>query len=126
MYTGLLVSRPEKIVQLVHLTTAQSCISYMSTNEMRQGCKRPHLDDCSRCQISYRLSTNEMPSVPRWTSTFWAAFKGQTDIVEILWRSDQEPVRCDLAGWTPTFWAAFKGQTDIIEMLLNDKAPFRR
>ncbi|KAF5535051.1 ankyrin repeat domain-containing protein [Fusarium mexicanum] len=45
-----LQSRPEEIDKRPHLTIVRSCISYMSTNEMRQGRCLSHEDVIQRCQ----------------------------------------------------------------------------
>ncbi|VZI13447.1 unnamed protein product [Fusarium fujikuroi] len=132
----LVVSGPEKIVQLVHstaqsflqsrpegmdkrphLTIVRSCISYMSTNEMRQGC----------IEILLRSGASpDLPDLAGWTPTFWAAFKGQTDIIEMLWRYDKAPFRCDNKGLTPLHWAVSAGQSEIVKRLLNLKTRFKR
>ncbi|KAI1052532.1 hypothetical protein LB507_009826 [Fusarium sp. FIESC RH6] len=47
---GFLQSRPEGMDERPHLTIARSCISYMSTNEMRQGRCTSHEEITQRCQ----------------------------------------------------------------------------
>ncbi|KAG4254593.1 hypothetical protein FPRO03_06933 [Fusarium proliferatum] len=47
---SFLQSRPEGMDKRPHLTIVRSCISYMSTNEMRQGCSLSHEDVTQRCQ----------------------------------------------------------------------------
>ncbi|KAI6762433.1 hypothetical protein HG530_008413 [Fusarium avenaceum] len=45
-----LQSRPEGMDKRPHLTIVRSCISYMSTNEMRQGLCKSHEDMTQRCE----------------------------------------------------------------------------
>lgn len=45
-----LQSRPEGMDKHPHLTIVRSCISYMSTNEMRQGLCRSHEEMTQRCE----------------------------------------------------------------------------
>ncbi|KAI7763013.1 hypothetical protein LZL87_011156 [Fusarium oxysporum] len=47
---GFLQSRPEGMDERPHLTIVRSCISYMSTNEMRQGRCTSHEEITQRCQ----------------------------------------------------------------------------
>ncbi|KAF4953278.1 hypothetical protein FGADI_6144 [Fusarium gaditjirri] len=47
---NFLQSRPEGMDKRPHLTIVRSCISYMSTNEMRQGRCQSHEDITQRCQ----------------------------------------------------------------------------
>ncbi|KAF5645862.1 ankyrin repeat domain protein [Fusarium tjaetaba] len=47
---NFLQSRPEGMDKRPHLTIVRSCISYMSTNEMRQGRRLSHEDVTQRCQ----------------------------------------------------------------------------
>ncbi|KAF4443722.1 Ankyrin repeat domain-containing 50 [Fusarium acutatum] len=47
---NFLQSRPEGMDKRPHLTIVRSCISYMSTNEMRQGRCLSHEDVTQRCQ----------------------------------------------------------------------------
>ncbi|KAI1033481.1 hypothetical protein LB503_008461 [Fusarium chuoi] len=53
-----------------------------------------------------------------------AAFKGHADIIEILWRYDTAPFRCDNKGLTPLHWAVSAGQSGIVKRLLNLKTRF--
>ncbi|QGI68738.1 hypothetical protein CEK27_012709 [Fusarium fujikuroi] len=128
----LVVSGPEKIVQLVH-STAQSFLQ--SRPEGMD--KRPHLTISvprgrhsalpKIVEILLRSGASpDLPDLAGWTPTFWAAFKGQTDIIEMLWRYDKAPFRCDNKGLTPLNWAVSAGQSEIVKRLLNLKTRFKR
>ncbi|CZR48106.1 uncharacterized protein FPRO_12716 [Fusarium proliferatum ET1] len=114
---NFLQSRPEGMDKRPHLTIVLSCISYMSTNEMRHG----------RIEILLRSGASpDLPDLAGWTPTFWAAFKGQADIIEMLWCYDKAPFRCDNKGLTPLHWAVSAGQSEIVKRLLNLKTRFTR
>ena len=57
-----------------------------------------------------------------WTPLMWAAYKGHTDVCELLISKGADVNAKSNDGWTPLMYAALKGHKDVCELLISKGA----
>ncbi|KAK4656421.1 hypothetical protein QC762_310870 [Podospora pseudocomata] len=73
--------------------------------------------------IWYKVDLNLAIPRVRWYPIHIAAFKGHTEVVDLLLKRAAEPDACTVDGRTPLWLAAHQGHYEIVKLLLDAKTP---